>query len=90
MTTIMAEPSGDVETILTALRHAIVFEKNERTDAPFEARQAAQRRIDAAHVATLQMIREARQAGVTKTQIAEQLGVQGLYKVNQLLKEAGE
>lgn len=72
-----------------ALREAIVFERNEKDQAPYEAQQQAQDRIDAAHLKTLEAIRIARNSGVTKSSIAQHLGVKNVYRVNQLIKEAG-
>lgn len=87
---VVTDQRGDMSETLRMLRAAIVFEKRERTEAPYEAKLAAEKRIETAHRTTIQMVREARAAGATKTMIAQQLGVQNLYRVNQLIKEAEE
>lgn len=75
---------------LDLLRSAVVFEKEETTNAPFEAQRLAEERIERAHRRTIKMIRLARDCGATKTMIANQFGVQSLYKVTKLIKEADE
>ena len=79
----------DLPEASKALREAIVFERHEKDHALFEAQQIAQERIDAAHRKTIEAVRLARDAGVTKTSIANHMGVKNMYRVNQLLKEAG-
>lgn len=90
MVTMASEDSTSEGDTLAALRAAIVFERNEQADAHYEAEQQAQARINAAHLATLRMVKRARAEGVTKTTIAMQLGVKNLYRVNQLIEEAAK
>lgn len=78
----------DVQRALRLLRAAIVVEQRERVEAPFEAKLAAQRRIEDAHRETIQWVRTARSLGATKTMIAAQLGVQNFYRVNKMIEEA--
>lgn len=76
-----------IKGALTALRTAVVFEKEEKTKAPFEAKQDSDRRIEEAHHRTVRYVHEAHSAGATKTAIAEQLGIKNLNRVGQLIDE---
>lgn len=76
-----------VETLLGELREAIVIEKAERTNAHFEAKTQAEKRIERAHKRTVESICAAYQAGATKTMIANQLGIRNLGRVGQLIDE---
>lgn len=81
------EDQPDIETILTRLREAVVFERAERTNAPFEAKQQAERRVQAAHTETVALVKAAYEAGATKTVIAKHLGIQNLARVGHLINE---
>lgn len=74
--------------ILSALRSAVLFEQQERVDAPIEARRMAEDRIARANAEKLRLVKAAYESGSTKVAIAEQLGIQNLGRVTKLIHEA--
>lgn len=74
--------------ILAELREAVIFEKQERMDAPAEARRIAEERINAATAKKLALIKAAFDIGATKVAIAQQLGIKNIGQVATLIRRA--
>lgn len=87
----MSTPIQDsTRQILDALREAVLYEAQEKMDAPAEAKAQAEARINAATERKLRLIRAAHESGATKVSIAAQLGIQNLGHVSKLIARAEE
>lgn len=73
---------------LRLLREAVLFERQEKMDAPAAAKQEVERRIGAATDRKLALIKAAYDGGATKVAIAAQLGIQNLGQVSKLIARA--
>lgn len=78
----------DTVAILAELRAASLFERQERVDAPIDAKRMVDERVGRAHAEKVRLVKAAVLSGATKSAIVAQLGIRNLSIVDKLLKEA--